>query len=71
MRFKSKDLKPTGRTSRGCRAIKLRGGDEMVDIDILAAAEHSDRYGGPPTDEEGRASRSRHVLLPLPGISLR
>jgi len=35
MRFASADLKPTGRTSRGCSAIKLRKTDEMVDITVL------------------------------------
>jgi len=35
-RFSAADLTSTGRTSRGVRALKLREGDQMADIDILA-----------------------------------
>ena len=36
-RFTAADLTSTGRTSRGVRALKLREGDRMADMDILAA----------------------------------
>lgn len=41
MRFSLEDdsLRPTGRASRGVRAMRLRDGDEVVDADILHAAE--------------------------------
>jgi DNA gyrase subunit A len=35
MRFASADLRASGRQTRGVRAIKLRPGDEMVDIAVL------------------------------------
>lgn len=56
MRFPSTDLKPTGRTSRGCRAIKLRKGDSMVDIDVLPPEPPAGPNGG-RDDESGNGSR--------------
>lgn len=32
-----KEVRPTGRTSRGVKAMKLRSGDEIVDMDVLPA----------------------------------
>ncbi len=58
MRFASADLKPTGRTSRGCRAIKLRKTDEMVDITVLSppggggAGGTGNENGGNGTEEQ-------------------
>jgi DNA gyrase subunit A len=37
-RFRSAELTSTSRTSRGVRALKLREGDEMADIDIIRAS---------------------------------
>ena len=34
-RFSTKELTSTGRTSRGCKALNLREGDEMADFDIV------------------------------------
>jgi len=62
MRFASADLKPTGRTSRGCRAIKLRKTDEMVDITVLrpeAAAGAEVTVGG---DDAGIGSNGQYLL---------
>ena len=36
-RFLCSDLTSTGRTSRGVRALNLRAGDSMADMDILKA----------------------------------
>ena len=38
-RFSTTDLTSTSRTSRGVRALKLREGDEMADIDIIKGDE--------------------------------
>jgi DNA gyrase/topoisomerase IV subunit A len=35
-RFKTSDLSETSRTSKGSRALKLRDGDEMADMDIMS-----------------------------------
>jgi len=42
MRFHSADLRATGRTARGCRALTLRKSDEMVDCDILPPGQDED-----------------------------
>jgi DNA gyrase subunit A len=41
-RFEATKLRPTGRTSRGVRAITLRDGDYIADMNVLAGAKHSD-----------------------------
>lgn len=43
MRFHSEDLRASGRTARGCRALKLREGDEMVDCDILPPGQDEEK----------------------------
>lgn len=49
-RFMSTDLPSTGRTSRGVRALKLREGDQMADIDILRPEhEGGDSKNEPPS----------------------
>eukprot|EP00624_Nannochloropsis_granulata_P006949 evm.model.NODE_5579_length_11332_cov_19.341246.3 len=60
MRFASADLKLTGRTSRGCRAIKLRKTDEMVDITVL----RPEAGDGPAMGEDdgGIGSNEQYLL---------
>lgn len=43
MRFHVKGLRASGRTARGCVAIKLRKGDEMVDCDILPPGQDEEK----------------------------
>lgn len=40
-RFSAEKLRPTGRTSRGVRSIKLRDGDKLADLSVLASSETS------------------------------
>ena len=35
-RFEASELRPTGRTSRGVRAMKMRDGDRIADINVLS-----------------------------------
>eukprot|EP00466_Bigelowiella_natans_P000945 jgi/Bigna1/57852/fgenesh1_pm.32_\ len=37
LRFNTSELRPTGRASRGVTAIALKGGDELVDMDVIPA----------------------------------
>ena len=37
-RYSTRVLTSTGRTSRGCRALSLRDGDEMADFDVIPAS---------------------------------
>lgn len=39
-----KEVRPTGRTSRGVKAMKLRSGDEIVDMDVLPAQVRSRKW---------------------------
>jgi len=41
-RFEATKLRPTGRTSRGVRAITLREGDYIADMNVLSGAKNSD-----------------------------
>lgn len=41
-RFRMADLRPTGRTSRGVKSMKLKEGDRLVDMSIVAAGEKGD-----------------------------
>ena len=41
-RFEATKLRPTGRTSRGVRAITLRDGDYIADMNVLTGASNSD-----------------------------
>lgn len=64
MRFHSADMRPTGRTSRGCRAIKLRDGDVMVDIDILPPQPPQPPKGrGKGKKGEAEAGEDKRYLL--------
>jgi len=40
IRFPGSDVRPMGRTARGVRGIKLRKGDYVVEMDVLAGATH-------------------------------
>jgi len=40
-RFEASKLRPTGRTSRGVRAMKLRDGDQIADMNVLSADDDS------------------------------
>jgi DNA gyrase subunit A len=42
-RFEASTLRPTGRTSRGVRAMKLKSGDTLADVNILHRGENSQR----------------------------
>ena len=42
-RFEASTLRPTGRTSRGVRAMKLKAGDTLADVNILHRGENSQR----------------------------
>lgn len=42
MRFESSKLRPSGRTSRGVRAIKLKGGDTIADMNVISGDSTSD-----------------------------
>ena len=44
-RFAADKLRETGRTSRGVRAMKLRDGDRIVDVNILPTAANDDGNG--------------------------
>ena len=44
-RFAADDITTTGRTSRGVRALRLREGDQMADMDLVpASADHAESY---------------------------
>jgi len=42
-RFKASKLRPTGRTSKGVRAIRLKDGDTITDMNVLGAGGGSDK----------------------------
>ena len=41
-RFEAASLRPTGRTSRGVRAMKLKKGDTLADVNVLTGGESSE-----------------------------
>jgi DNA gyrase subunit A len=53
-RLNDSELRPLGRTARGVRAMNLRGGDQLVSMDVLPA-ELADRVANaaPITDDDG------------------
>lgn len=43
-RFEASNLRPTGRTSRGVRAMKLKAGDTLAGMNVLDNAKDSEEY---------------------------
>lgn len=44
-RFAAEALRPSGRTSRGVRAMKLKGGDTVADMNVLSSRTDNDTKG--------------------------
>jgi DNA gyrase subunit A len=57
--FLSQQVRSTGRTSRGVRAMKLREGDEIVDMDVLSSRDKSDDDADADGDDKKTKTKSK------------
>lgn len=51
-RFEASKLRPTGRTSRGVRAMKLKEGDTIADMNVLVKSNDSSSSSNSPDEKE-------------------
>lgn len=61
-RFPTSDLTSTSRTSRGCRALNLRDGDEMADFDVIPSALSTPIEGAVAVADESPLESANFVL---------
>jgi len=55
IRFKEKDIRPMGRSAAGVKGIRLKGGDEIIGMDVIK--------NNPPIDEAAKKPIKQYFLI--------